>query len=85
MVDGPRLAGMRSIAIKEVQAENVVQIVTNMGHILEIEIPSLVWTPCASHCLDLLLENIGKLFWVRQVHKRANCVVKLFTKKRINQ
>ena len=53
-----------------------------MGHILETEFPSLVWTPCASHCLDLLLEDIGKLSWVCRVHKRANYVVKLFTKKR---
>ena len=88
-VDVPWLAKILSIAIKEVKPENVVQIVTDnasncvsMGHILETKFPSLVWTPCASHCLDLLLEDIGKLSWVRGVHKRANYVVRLFTKKR---
>ena len=77
--------------IKEVKVENVVQIVTDnasncvsMGHILETEFPSLVWTPCASHCLDLLVEDIGKLSWVHEVHTRANFVV-LFTKKKFKQ
>jgi hypothetical protein len=31
------------------------------GRILMGRIPQLFWTPCAVHCLDLLLEDIGKI------------------------
>jgi hypothetical protein len=24
------------------------------------------WTPCAAHCLDLMLEDIGKIEWVKK-------------------
>ena len=24
-------------------------------------IPTLFWTPCAAHCIDLMLEEIGKI------------------------
>ena len=63
---------MLSTTIKDVNAENMVQIVTinasncvSMGHILDIEFLNLVWTACASHCLDILLEDIVKLSRVR--------------------
>ncbi|KAH7430584.1 hypothetical protein KP509_08G004800 [Ceratopteris richardii] len=52
-------------AILEVGPQNVIQVVTDnasncasMGRKLE-EFPSIVWSPCASHCLDLLMEDIG--------------------------
>jgi hypothetical protein len=25
--------------------------------------PTLLWIPCASHCIDLMLEDIGKLLY----------------------
>ena len=31
------------------------------GKILMDRIPTLFWSPCAAHCLDLMLEDIGKL------------------------
>jgi hypothetical protein len=31
------------------------------GRTLMQRFPTLFWTPCASHCLDLMLEDIGKL------------------------
>ncbi|CAD6263434.1 unnamed protein product [Miscanthus lutarioriparius] len=31
------------------------------GRLLMERIPHLFWTPCAAHCLDLLLEDIGKI------------------------
>jgi hypothetical protein len=46
----------------------VVQIVTDnganfkaVGKILMVRIPHLFWTPCAAHCLNLLLEDIGEI------------------------
>ena len=52
--------------MNEIGAENVVQVVTDnganykaAGRILMERFPSLYWTPCAAHCLDLMLEGIG--------------------------
>ncbi|KAL4574986.1 hypothetical protein LXL04_021826 [Taraxacum kok-saghyz] len=46
---------------------NVVQVVTDnasayvkAGRLLEAKRQHLYWTPCAAHCLDLMLEEIGK-------------------------
>ena len=29
--------------------------------------PNLFWTPCATHCIDLMLEDIGKIPLVRDI------------------
>ena len=54
--------------IEEVGAQDVVQIITDnasnyvaAGRMLEEKHPTIWWTPCAAHCLDLMLEDIGKL------------------------
>ena len=52
--------------IKEVDEANVVQIVTDNGSTfvkvgkLSMKKYNLDWTPCAAHCIDLMLEDIGK-------------------------
>ncbi|XP_042451216.1 uncharacterized protein LOC122036087 [Zingiber officinale] len=58
--------------------KNVVQIVTDnascnvsAGRLLENRFPHLYWTPCAAHCLDLLLEDIFKIPHLRKLHERA--------------
>lgn len=62
------LADLLEKEIDKVGKENVVQVVTDnganfkaAGRILMERIPHLFWTPCAAHCLDLLLEDIGKI------------------------
>ena len=52
-------------AIIDVGVQSVVQVVTDngsncvaMGQMVETEFPSIVWTPCAAHCLDLLLRLV---------------------------
>jgi hypothetical protein len=54
--------------IDKIGKEHVVQIVTDnasnykaAGRELMKRIPHLFWTPCATHCLNLLLEDIGKI------------------------
>ncbi|MCO5566898.1 hypothetical protein L7F22_020581 [Adiantum nelumboides] len=71
-----------------VGAQNVVQVITDnasncasMGRKLEEEFPSIVWTPCASHCLDLLMEDIGNLLWVKAVVNQANDIVRFINAK----
>ena len=52
--------------IKEVGEANVMQIVTNNGSTfvkagkLLMKKYNLYWTPCATHCIDLMFEDIGK-------------------------
>jgi len=38
--------------------------------------PSIVCSPCTAHCLDLLLEDIGKQKWIRDVIDGAHNIVK---------
>ena len=66
----------------------MVQVITDnasncrhMGCLLEAEFPSIVWTPCASHCLHLLMEDIGKLRWVKRLVRQAISIVTFFTMK----
>jgi hypothetical protein len=62
------LADLLEKQIDKIGREHVVQVVTDnganfkaAGRILMDRIPHLFWTPCAAHCLDLLLEDIGKI------------------------
>jgi len=75
-------------AILDVGAENVVQVITDnasncvaMGKMVEDEFPSICWTPCASHCLDLLMEDIAKLPWINRVMNEAKQIVLFFRRK----
>ncbi|WVZ78409.1 hypothetical protein U9M48_026122, partial [Paspalum notatum var. saurae] len=62
------LADLLGKHIDLVGKEHVVQLVTDngsnykaAGRILMERIPTLFWTPCAAHCLDLMLEDIAKI------------------------
>ncbi|KAL0750247.1 hypothetical protein Bca101_032250 [Brassica carinata] len=64
--------------VEEVGEMNVVQVVTDnasnfvkAGKILEAKRPHLFWTPCAAHCLDLMLEDIGKIEAVKSAMKKC--------------
>ncbi|KAM0877320.1 hypothetical protein ACQ4PT_035580 [Festuca glaucescens] len=66
--DAHMLADLLEKRIEDVGKENVVQVVTDnganykaAGKLLMERIPTLYWSPCACHCLDLMLEDIGKL------------------------
>ncbi|XP_031101880.1 uncharacterized protein LOC116005784 [Ipomoea triloba] len=66
--DAYMLAGLLETKIEQIGEEIVVQVVTEnganykaVGRLLEERIPSLFWTPCVAHCLDLMLDDIGKL------------------------
>ena len=69
----------------EVGPDHVVQVVTNnasnrksMGAMIEAEFSRMVWTPCASHCLDLLMERLP---WVLPVVADAVKITTFFRKK----
>ena len=59
--------------VEEVEVQNVVQVITDnaanyvaAGRMLEEKHRTIWWTPCATHCLDLMLEDIGKIEWVKK-------------------
>ncbi|CAH9122599.1 unnamed protein product [Cuscuta epithymum] len=66
--DASLLASLLEKQIQKIGKENVIQVVTDnganykaAGKLLEQRIPTLSWTPCSAHCLDLMMEDIGKL------------------------
>ncbi|XP_045809908.1 uncharacterized protein LOC123904267 [Trifolium pratense] len=63
--------------------ENVVHIVTDnaanyvaAGRLLEKEFPKLFWSPCAAHCINLMLQDMGKLEEVSDVVSHATNITK---------
>ena len=87
-VTGAFIWGHLREVILQIGAQHVVQVVTDngsncvsMGHMLEYEFPTIVWTPCASRSLDLLIEDIGKIQWVDGFFKIARSMVKFVNKK----
>lgn len=84
--DAAYIAARLIAAIRDVGAENVIQVVTDSaavckaaGRLVEKEFPWITWTPCTPHCLDLLLEDMGKLSWAAEVVSEAKAVVKFIT------
>ncbi|CAD6341298.1 unnamed protein product [Miscanthus lutarioriparius] len=62
------LADLLEQQVDKIGKEYVVQVVTDnganfkaAGRILMERIPHLFWTPCAAHCLNLLLQDIGEI------------------------
>jgi hypothetical protein len=54
--------------VLDVGVENIVHMVTDnaanyvaAGKLLMEEFPSIFWCPCAAHCINLVLQDIGKL------------------------
>ncbi|KAJ9698985.1 hypothetical protein PVL29_007853 [Vitis rotundifolia] len=69
--------------VEEIGEENVMQVITdnasnyvNAGMRLMEKMRKLWWTPCATHCIDLMLEDIGKLNVHATTLSRARQVVK---------
>jgi hypothetical protein len=81
------LADLLENQIDKIGRENVVQVVTDnganfkaAGRLLMERIPHLFWTPCAAHCLDLLLEDIGKIKYFNTCINQAKRVCRFLYK-----
>ena len=75
-------------AIEEIGPQNVVQVITDngyncakMGEFVERDYKTIVWTPCASHSLDLMMEDIAQLVWVEPVLEKALQIITFITKR----
>ena len=68
--------------VEEVGVANV-QVVTDnaanyatTGRLLSAKYPTIFWTPCAAHCIDLMLEDIRKMEWVQAVVQECKQITK---------
>ncbi|GLJ49700.1 hypothetical protein SUGI_1054790 [Cryptomeria japonica] len=68
-------------AILEVGAENVVQVVTDSAancvgarKLIVEKYPQIYWSPCAAHCLYLLLHDLAKFPWIHEAIHRGRTI-----------
>ncbi|CAL9112582.1 unnamed protein product [Musa acuminata var. zebrina] len=64
--------------VEEIGEQNVIQVITDNGNnyvlageLLQAKREHLYWTPCAAHCIDLMLEDIGKISYIKMTLERA--------------
>ncbi|KAL4198321.1 hypothetical protein AMTRI_Chr03g139600 [Amborella trichopoda] len=76
----------------EVGPENVVQVVTNnaanykkAGLMLMKRRPNLYWTPCAAHCINSMLKEIGKLKRVKYCILKSKLITKSIACERVRE
>ena len=69
--------------VMEVGVANVVQVVTDNASnyvlamkMLEEKHKIIFWTSCAAHCIDLMLEDIGKQEWIKNTVEHAKSITK---------
>ncbi|XP_010527565.1 PREDICTED: uncharacterized protein LOC104804899 [Tarenaya hassleriana] len=79
---GQKLFEMLDSLVEEIGEDKVVQVITDngsnyvlAGKMLEEKRSHLFWSPCAAHCVDLILEDIGKISSIKLTIKRAISVV----------
>ncbi|KAL4394203.1 hypothetical protein AHAS_Ahas02G0128500 [Arachis hypogaea] len=46
------------------------------GRLLESEFPRLYWSPCAAHCINLMLQDIGKFVEVTETVSQVSIITK---------
>jgi hypothetical protein len=75
---GEKIFEMLDAVVDEIGEEKVVQVITDngsnyvlAGKLLQDKRPHLYWTPCTVHCIDLMLEDIGKLPLIKKTVQRA--------------
>ncbi|XP_003518019.1 uncharacterized protein LOC114419758 [Glycine soja] len=93
MKTGQKIFELLDNFVEEIGGKNVIQVVTDngsnyvlAGKILQVTRPKIFWTPCAAHCLDLMLEDIGKIPKVKRVIQRIyNHTLALNTMRKFTQ
>ena len=74
---------MISEVIEEIGVSRVVQVVSDnganfkkAGELIMEKYEQIYWTPCAAHCIDLMLEDIGKDRKIVGIVKKAQNLTK---------
>ncbi|EOY24462.1 HAT transposon superfamily [Theobroma cacao] len=80
--DASYLFELLESVVLEVGLENVIQVITDTaasyvyaGRLLMAKYSSLFWSPCASYCINKMLEDISKQEWVGIVLEEAKSIV----------
>ena len=67
--------------IEEVGEENIVQVVTDndasfkaANMLLMEKLKHLFWSPCAAHCIDIMLEDIGNMKQIKETLDQAKMI-----------
>lgn len=67
--------------VEEVGVEHVLQVITTSeekytvaGKRLMDAFPTLYWSPCAAHCIELILVDFGKVEWINSIIEQAKSV-----------
>ena len=75
---GQKLFELLDSFVDEIGESNNVHLVTDNGSSyvlagkhLQISRPKIFWTPCVARCLDLMLEDIGKIPRVKKVIQKG--------------
>ncbi|XP_059657458.1 uncharacterized protein LOC132303997 isoform X1 [Cornus florida] len=81
--DAHYLFELLELVVLEVGVENVVQVITDSnasyvyaGRLLMAKYTSIFWSPCASHCINKILEDFSKQEWVSTVLDEANTITR---------
>jgi hypothetical protein len=81
--DGNLLFRLLDEVVEEVGVQNVLQVITDnatnyvaAGRMLEEKHCNIWWIPCAAHCLDLMLEDIGKIEWVKKTVEQGKSITR---------
>eukprot|EP00253_Pinus_taeda_P023390 PITA_23390 len=81
--DAKNFCDLLDVFILEVGEQHVVQVITDnatnyvaAGRMLMDMHPTLFWTPCAAHCIDLMLEDIGKIPFVKDIVDSSRSITK---------
>ena len=81
--DAKLLCDLLDVFILEVGPEHVVQVITDnaanyvvAGKMLMERHLTLFWTPCAAHCIDLMLEDIRKISFVKDIVDSSKSITK---------
>ena len=84
--DAQYIAAEIKCHIQQLGAENIVQVVTDSAgncaaarSVLADDFPTIAFLPCSAHCLDLLLEDIGKLPWASDIIRKGHTIMKFIT------
>ncbi|CAI5458466.1 unnamed protein product [Closterium sp. Yama58-4] len=79
---GVFIASILRPIVERIEAEHVVALCTDggsnykdAGKLLQKEWPHLDLVPCATHVLDLLMEDIGKMDWAKVVVTQADNII----------
>jgi hypothetical protein len=81
--DAALLCELMDVFIQEIGLHNVVQIITDnaanyvvSSRLLMERYHSLFWTPCIPHCIDLMLKDMGKTSFIKEVIDQTRSIPK---------